>query len=163
MVHGDLPRQHPCGTTLGFTGPVPADLSAVDAIGMQLRDPIKSGLTRWRMAVLINKWTPPRNSAGIPYGSTRFSLSMEMSSLTRDETAEPVSRDQIIRRERGQGKINFPSSADHEQDWQPYPVDLYPEEIVHISFNSKMAIDETWKAEKKRGPMLYKPLFSSGP
>ena len=26
---------------------------------------------------------------------------------------------------RGQGIINFPCSADHEQDWQPYPVDLY--------------------------------------
>ena len=24
-VHGDLPRQHPFGTTLRFTGPVPAD------------------------------------------------------------------------------------------------------------------------------------------
>ena len=40
-------------------------------------------------------------------------------------TAEPVSRDQILRRERGQGDINFPGSADHEQDWQPYLVDLY--------------------------------------
>ena len=32
---------------------------------------------------------------------TRFSLSLEMSRLTRDGTAEPVSRDQILRRERG--------------------------------------------------------------
>ena len=31
--------------------------------------------------------------------------------------------DQILRRERGQGNINFPCSTDHEQDWQPYPVD----------------------------------------
>ena len=37
--------------------------------------------------------------------------SMEMSRLTRDGTAEPVSRDQILRRERGQGIINFPCSA----------------------------------------------------
>ena len=29
-----------------------------------------------------------------------FSLSMEMSRLTRDGTVEPVSRDQILRRER---------------------------------------------------------------
>ena len=50
---------------------------------------------------------------------------MEMSRLTRDETAEPVSRDQMIRRERGQGTIHFPCSADHEQDRKPYPVDLY--------------------------------------
>ena len=57
--------------------------------------------------------------------STRFSLSMEMSRLTRDGTAEPVSRDQILSHARGQGNIHFPCSADHEQDWQPYPVDPY--------------------------------------
>ena len=43
---------------------------------------------------------PPRKSTG-------FSLSMEMSRLTRDGTAEPVSRDQILRRERGQGRKHF--------------------------------------------------------
>ena len=46
-----------------------------------------------------------------------------MSRLTRDGTAEPVSRDQILRHVRGQGNVHFPCSADHEQDWQPYPVD----------------------------------------
>ena len=35
-----------------------------------------------------------------------------MSRLTRDGTAEPVSRDQIL------------LGADHK-DWQPYPVDIY--------------------------------------
>ena len=70
-------------------------------------------------------WTPPRNPGGIPKLSTRFSLSMEMSRLTRDGTAEPVSRDQILRRARGQGNVHFPCSADHEEDWQPYPVDPY--------------------------------------
>ena len=39
---------------------------------------------------------------------TRFSLSMEMSRLTRDGTAELVSRDQILRRVRGQRNIHFP-------------------------------------------------------
>ena len=48
-----------------------------------------------------------------------------MSRLTRDGTAGPVSLDQILRRERGQGNVHFPCSTDHEQDWQPYPVDLY--------------------------------------
>ena len=43
----------------------------------------------------------------------------------RRNTAEPVSRDQILRLECGQGNIHFPCSADHEQDWQPYPVDPY--------------------------------------
>ena len=47
-----------------------------------------------------------------------------MSRLTRDGTAESVSRDQFLRCVRGQGNINFHyCSADHEQDWQPYPVD----------------------------------------
>ena len=48
-----------------------------------------------------------------------------MSRLTRDGTAEPVSRDQILRHARGQGNVHFPCSADHEQDWQPCPVDPY--------------------------------------
>ena len=40
-----------------------------------------------------------------------------MSKLTRDWTAESVSRDQILRRERGQRIIHFPcSAADHEQE-----------------------------------------------
>ena len=50
---------------------------------------------------------------------------MEMSRLTLDGTAEPVSRDQILRHAREQGNIHFPYSADHEKDWQPYPVDPY--------------------------------------
>ena len=50
---------------------------------------------------------------------------MERSRLTRDGTAEPVLRDQILRHERGQGNIHFSCSADHVQDWQPYPVDPY--------------------------------------
>ena len=54
-----------------------------------------------------------RNSVSI-----RCSLSMEMSRLMRDGTVEPVSRDQILRHARGQGNINFPCSADHEQDWR---------------------------------------------
>ena len=42
-----------------------------------------------------------------------------MSRLMRDGTAEPVSRDQILRLERGrQGNIHFPCSADLEQDCQ---------------------------------------------
>ena len=46
-----------------------------------------------------------------------------MSKLTRVGTAEPVWRDQFLRRERGQRMIHFScSAADHEQDWQPCPV-----------------------------------------
>ena len=45
--------------------------------------------------------------------------------MTRDGTTEHVSRDQILRCERGKGDIHFLCSADHEQDWPPYPVDPY--------------------------------------
>ena len=69
---------------------------------------VGSSLTQWRMAVQIYEWTPPRNSGGIPSVSIIFSLRIEMSRLTRDGTAEPVSRDQILRPKRGQGKTIFP-------------------------------------------------------
>ena len=45
--------------------------------------------------------------------------------MTRNGTAEPVSRDQILGRERGQGKHHFPWLADHGQISQPYPVDPF--------------------------------------
>ena len=52
-----------------------------------------------------------------------------MSRLTWVGTAEPVSRDQIFRRERGQGNIirYYYSlfSSPRAADWQPYPVDPY--------------------------------------
>ena len=70
----------------------------MNAIGTQLRDSINSGLTRWRMAVLNKQMDaaaePGRNP--VRKTSTKFSLSMEMSRLTRDGTTEPVLRDQIL-------------------------------------------------------------------
>ena len=61
-----------------------------------------------------------------PVKAPDSALSMEMSRLTRVGTAEPVSRDQILRHARRKGNINFPCSADQEeQDWQPYSVDPY--------------------------------------
>ena len=44
-----------------------------------------------------------------------------MSRLTRDGTAGPASRDQILTHERGQGNIHCLSSADHEQDLATLP------------------------------------------
>ena len=58
-----------------------------------------------------------------------------MSGLTPDGTAEPVSRDQILRRERGQGIIHFPCSADPKQDWQLYPIDPYSTESADYTYN----------------------------
>ena len=47
-----------------------------------------------------------------------------MSRLTRDGTAEPVSRDQILRHARGQGNIIFPVQLTTSRIGN-YPVDLY--------------------------------------
>ena len=90
-----------------------------------------------------------------------FSLSIEMSRLARDGTAEPVSRDQILRRERGHGKIIFPCSADHKQDWQPYPVDpslaicdghTYILELIHL-YNQPAfpSLQKQTKQQQKNG------------
>ena len=64
-----------------------------------------------------------------------------MSRLTQDRTAEPVSQDQILRRERGQGNIHFLCSADHEQDWQPVSVDPHSaisDDHIYIHTYSRM-------------------------
>ena len=73
-----------------------------------------------------------RKSRGIPCVSTRFSLSMRRGRLTRDGTTE-LSRDHILRRVRGHRNINFPHSADHEQNWQTSPVDPYSISDGHTS------------------------------
>ena len=76
-----------------------------------------------------------------------------MSRLTRDGTAETVSRDQILRHEREQGNIHFSCcSADHELDWQHYPVDSY----------SCYMFDHTWAEvyeTEKNDPFFF---FSYG-
>ena len=45
-----------------------------------------------------------------------------MSRPMRDGTAERVSRDPLLKRERGEGD-SF--SADYGQDWQPYPIEPF--------------------------------------
>ena len=65
---------------------------------------------------MARAWSDPDWMLRIQYSSIR---------LTRDGTTEPVSRDRILRRERGQGNIHFPFSGDDKQYWQPYPVGPY--------------------------------------
>ena len=82
-----------------------------------------------------------------------------MSRLTRDGTAEPVSRDQIIRHVRGHGNIDFSCPADHEQDWQPYPVDPYPamcddHTYIHTYIHTPRLEEWIINANSARGPIL---------
>ena len=50
-----MQRQHPLLNYVHDHWPCASGLSAVNAIGAQLRDAINSGMTQWRMAVNINK------------------------------------------------------------------------------------------------------------
>ena len=70
----------------------------------------------------INKWTPPRKSGDIPGVSTRFSLNMEneKADAGRDETAEPVSRDQI-------------SGANGDREIFTFPVQLATSRIGNLT------------------------------
>ena len=85
---------------------------------------------------------------------------MEMSRLTRGGTAEPVSRNQILLHVRRQGSNDFPCSADHEPDWQPYPVDPYSTIICddHIHKIVDMRWRDLLKAQAK-ATALEKVMF----
>ena len=96
-----------------------------------------------------------------------------MSRLTRDGTAEPVSRDQILRLARGQGNNHFPCSADHEQGWQPYPIDPYSairddHTYIHTvgctnSAHRSVPLRENPTQTSKAGECCNLLLFSSHP
>ena len=60
--------------------------------------------TVWRFHNEMNAAELGRN----PVSKHQIQPEKEMSRLTRDGTAEPVSRDQILRHARGQGSIVFP-------------------------------------------------------
>ena len=62
-------------------------------------------------------------------------------------------------RERGQGNIHFPCSADPEQDWQPYPVDPYScyvlQSICHDhTYNLKFSARYLLELERKTTPSV---------
>ena len=72
---------------------------------------------------------PPGRPVDIGYWMWR------MSGLTQDGPVEPVSRGQFLRRERGQGNIHFPCSADHEQDYSSSNhTRLLNVQSVHVRF-----------------------------
>ena len=123
---------HLFGTTLRFTGLVPCagELSTVNPIGTQVRDPINLGLTRWRMALQeIN------GGRGGTCGRNPVLLLVKYQIQPKygDEQADAgqdcrtrLARPKSYQAREGTGNTSFPYSADHEKDWQPYPVDPYP-------------------------------------
>ena len=73
-------------------------------------------------------------------------------SVRQPRVTEPnrIRYDQTLRRARGRGNINFPCSPDHEQDWQPYPVDPYSA-ICDDHTYIHTAVREGMRTPKKEG------------
>ena len=91
----------------------------------------------------INEWTmtPSRKAGGSPRENTRFSLCVE------DEQADAGRDGQTcLARSNSQARTatGKTCSADHEQDWKPYPVDPYSAEsgghtyIVYMHILNRM-------------------------
>ena len=73
-----------------------------------------------------------------------------MSGLTRDGTAELDSRDQILRRERGQENNNLLCSADREQDWPPWLVHSLLKELKKYQIGTSVFMN-VYEEEKGSG------------
>ena len=97
----------------------------MNAIGTQLRDPINSRLARWRMAV-TNEYMDAAAELGrnpVSKHNIQPEYGDEQADAGRDcrtRLARPNSQARTRT-----GKYYFSYSADHVQDWQPYPVDPY--------------------------------------
>ena len=85
------------------------------AIGTQLRDLMKSRLTRWRLICLNGRRCDKREERENPRVSTKSSLGVESERAGGGRDGNPCLERVNCR--------HFLSSADHEQDWQPYPID----------------------------------------
>ena len=106
-------------------------LSAESAIGTKVRDPIDSGPIRWRLTIYMD--------AVAESGGTRFSFSLnvpvEKKRADADGTVEPDSLARPNSQARARtGKL--PCSADHEQGWQPYPVDPCSAESADYTYKN---------------------------
>ena len=73
----------------------------------------------------MDKLTPPLKSGGIPWVSTRFSLSGGEWTGWRGTGRPNPSRETKFSGANEDREKYISCSAGHEQDWQPYPVDLY--------------------------------------
>ena len=84
----------------GTNGPCASGLSVVTPLERNFC----KRLTRWRFSgVVTTPWWKAGGKRGAREYAPHSAWAWRMSGLTRDGTAESVSRDQILRRERGQG------------------------------------------------------------
>ena len=103
------------------------------------------------MCNLINTHTHTHTHAFIHAPKQISQSRTQRADAGRDGRAEIVSRDQISSRERRQGKYHFSCSADHKQDWQPYPVDLYSaESAAHTYLHTSKIRQKTRERRQKK-------------
>ena len=87
-------------------------------------------------------WGRCRAKSGKSRVSTpKFGLSASNDWADVGRDAEPVTRDQILRRERGQRKTLFFCSVDHEQGWHSYAVDPSSAESADNTICSSFVCD----------------------
>ena len=55
----------------------------------------------------------------------------------------------------GQGNINFPCSADHDQDWQPYPVDPHSCYMCDHTYIQSQSMDQNAARGQLNREKLY--------
>ena len=91
----------------------------------------------------LNGWRRRSSRDGLCTGVRaviRSRLTIETMSLCAlyicDILNDPVSRDQILRRKRGEENIIIPCLVEHEQEWQPYPVDPYSAICTYLRLSS---------------------------
>ena len=91
----------------------------MNAIGTQLRDPMNTGLIRWRTEVLNKAKEIGRNPV------SKHQIQLEYRDKQADAGGDYRTR---LARSNFQARTRtgkFLSSADHEQDWQPYSRLIY--------------------------------------
>ena len=95
-------------------------------IGTQLRDPINSGLTRWRMAVIMDAAAQLGRNPVSRYQIQPEYYGDEQTGAGRDCRARLARLNSQARTTRTGKNYSFSVfSWDNEEDWQPYPVDPY--------------------------------------
>ena len=80
-----------------------------------------------------------------------------MSRLTRDGTVEPISRDQILRRERGQGNIHFPIQLTTSRMGDL----VYPVDSIVVRSSCFPFLTRVWKAPRLVTHPYWKSMAAS--
>ena len=82
--------------------------------------------------------------------SARFSLSVENERADAGRDGQTCLARPNSQARTGTAKFHFPSSADHDQDWHPYPVDPYSaiydgHTYIHVLYCTIWLIPGLWR------------------